>query len=464
MKKSRYCFDSLMQLLSNKPDVDLITPSDSRYPVARLIYNRMHDYYPGLIVRTLNIDHLRVVIQFAFENDIVLAIRGGGHHIGGFGTCNDGIVIDFSPFKEIRIDAEKNIASVSPGACLADIDRVLCNNGYVIPTGTVSATGVAGLTLGGGIGWLIGNYGLTCDQLYGADVLLADGRLVKAEDAEHKDLLWALKGGGGNFGIVLNFRYKLHKLPKVICGMGEVAWENAAGVMSKLSQYLVEKCPQTMTIAPVFLRNKVGGPSLRIDFCCSNGTEQDVGSLLALSAFISWSNVKEWKFPAWQSEFDHILAAPKRGYWKAAYIKTFTPEIIKTICHWFEKAPLGECTILIEHLHGAFKTYNQTTSAFPLRHTNFGILISARWEDHETDQTYISWVRKSFDAIDPLGLSATYLNYTPADDQRAVQNLLDNTVTKIINVKSFYDPDNLFKRNHNVLPSSSEAPTFILND
>lgn len=450
-------FAKLIQLLSNNPKVDLIEPTDPRYSTARLVYNRMHDCYPKLIVRTLDVDALRTIMKFAFTNEIVLAIRGGGHHIGGFGTCNDGIIIDFSVFKDIYLDRENNIAQVSPGATLGDVDRELCKEGFVLPTGTISETGVAGLTLGGGIGWLIGMYGLTCDQLCGADVLLADGRLVRAEDPEHGDLLWALRGGGGNFGIVTQFRYKLNPLPKTICGMGLVTWANTKEVLIKLFKYLNDQCSDAMTIAPVLVKDKKNEPCLRIDFCCANGTLDEVKELTSLSPYIRWSEVREWNFSAWQKEFDETLSVPKRGYWKASYTSSVTDEALIELCEAFANAPKGDCTIMIEHLHGAFANYDLDVSSFPLRHTRFGILFSARWDEPVDDQAYIAWVRQSFNKIDPKDNSMAYLNYTSADDHRAVETLLTHTKSRIVKVKSHYDPINYFKRNHNVRPGSAST-------
>lgn len=452
MQTSNPTLNCLIGQLDHNPAVVLIKPTDEQYPSLRLVYNRMHDCYPGLIVHTMDVDALRLIMAFAFEHDIVLAIRGAGHHIGGFGTCNDGIVLDFSSFKTIHVDSDKNIASVAPGVCLGELDKTLNGLGYIIPTGTVSETGVAGLTLGGGIGWLTGKYGLTCDQLCAADVLLADGQLIHVDATNHSDLLWALRGGGGNFGIVLNFIYTLNPLPKTVCGMGMVSWDNVARVMSDLIQYLT-KCPQSMTIAPVFTKDKQGKPSLRIDFCCADGTDEDVSQLLSLSKLVGWSEVREWEFAAWQKEFDAAFMPPMRGYWKAAYLETITSEIIKKLCDAFEHSPSPRCSILLEHLHGQFKQYGQSTSAFPLRHCNFGILLTARWEEIENDAENISWVRQSFNEIDPQGMTGTYLNYTSADDKRAVDSLLAGTMSQIVNIKSIYDPHNYFKRNHNVQPN-----------
>ncbi len=450
-------FDELIQQLRAYPETYVITPQHPDYDDARIIYNRMHDAHPGLIVRSLHLDALRLTMNVAFKNHLALAIRGGGHHIGGFGTCHGGIVIDFSIFKDIHVDEHQRIVSVSPGARLADIDHALTPMGYVLPTGTVSQTGLAGLTLGGGIGWLIGLYGLTCDQLCGADVLLADGRLIQAEDPSHADLLWALRGGGGNFGIVTQFRYRLNPLPETICGMGMVPWALAPQILHELITYMETRCPASMTIAPVFMRDEAGQPSFRIDFCCANGTQDEVDSLLSLSNHIHWSDVRAWSFAAWQQTLDEAFIVPKRGYWKAAYCTSLSLEMIQTLCWAYEQSPPSQCTIMFEHLHGAFKSFDQSNSSFPLRQINFGVLLSARWIDASDDAMHIQWVRQTFTALDPHGTSGAYLNYTSADDPRAVETLLCNTLRKISRVKSHYDPQNLFNKNHNVRPQPTHG-------
>ncbi len=444
--------EQLLERLTKFASVDVIAPDDPRYPNARLIYNRMHDDYPALIVRTLTVDAIRSILAFVAEEQVVLAIRGGGHHIGGFGTCHQGIVLDFSVFKGIEIDHEQQLVSVEPGCCLGELDATLSAAGYIVPTGTVSETGLAGLTLGGGIGWLIGQYGLTCDQLVGADVLLADGRMVKAEDPEHRQLLWALRGGGGNFGIVLKFRYQLHPLPTTHCGMGLVDWEHCLSVMRVLLPYLNDQCPSSMTVAPIFVKNDRGESHLRIDFCCANGTTDDVLQLMSLSKHIHWTAVKEWNFVEWQRAFDQAFLPPMRGYWKAVYLDTLSIAIIETLCEVFLQSSSPRCSILIEHLHGAFKHRDQDSSAFPLRDKNFGILFSLRWEAADEDAEQIRWVKESFSKIDPMGISSTYVNYTNADDKRAVNTLLLSSLSAIAEVKALYDPTNLFRRNHNVKP------------
>ena len=214
--------DFARELLIQYENVTVVLPGDHAYEACRKLYNRMHDLYPAMIFQTMNVSALKEIISYGAQHDIELAIRGGGHHIAGFGSTQGGILIDFSPFTDIKIDAEKGLARILPGARLRDVDNALCPKGYVIPTGTVSDTGIAGLTLGGGIGWLVGSLGFTCENLIGADLLLANGMVVRAEDPEHAELLWALRGGGGNFGIVLEFRFRLSPLPTVYCGTFDV--------------------------------------------------------------------------------------------------------------------------------------------------------------------------------------------------------------------------------------------------
>jgi hypothetical protein len=443
----------LIDELKKNAAVDLIGPEDPRYGESRLVYNRMHDRFPGVIVRTLEPGALQSIIGFAANHKVKVAIRGGGHHIGGFSTCNGGIVIDFSPFRKVVVDPERKLASVQPGTRLSDFDLALSSHGLVVPTGTVSDTGLAGLTLGGGIGWLVGKYGLACDHLCGADVLLADGRIVQAEAPEHRDLLWALRGGGGNFGVVLEFRYRLNPLPQVICGSGLVKWPDVPAVLASLMEYLTRECPESMSVAPVLFRNAAGARYLRIDFCYSGELPGEVDQLTRLSSAVEWRDLRPWQFKDWQKSFDQAFLPPLRGYWKAGYLQEIAPAALARLVGSFDKAPSPACSILIEHLHGAFKRSGADSSAFPLRNANFGILFSARWNDAEADRVHVEWAREGFSAIDPGGQSQAYSNYASEEDGRAIRSLMSASNAKISQVKSHYDPGNVFRVNHNIAPA-----------
>jgi len=350
----------------------------------------------------------------------------------------------------VTVDRVSGIAEVEPGARLADIDNALCPLKLVIPTGTVSETGVAGLTLGGGIGWLLGRYGLTCDQLIGADVVLADGRLIKAECPEHSELLWALRGGGGNFGVVTRFRYRTNFLPSCIVGSCILPLKNAASTLERLVVYLDNSCPRQLTVAATLTRDHTNRPTLSIDFCLSNSDEITLNELLKAIGHAQRFIQKNAHFPSWQRAFDHVFQPPMRGYWKAKYGRRLTRIEIDAIVLAFESAPAIQASILIEHLHGAFADTDSRTSSFPLRWARFGILFSARWKHALDDRQAIAWVQDSLALLDPSSTSATYSNYAFDDDARALGSFPAQLAERLREVKTAYDPYNLFRRNHNI--------------
>ena len=392
--------------ISERLGVDLILPSNSRYNSARLIYNRMHDLHPAALIQTSRDDSVAEIVRFAADRGILLAIRGGGHHIAGYGSCDGGLVLDFSPFRAVTLDHLTGIAEVESGARLSDVDETLCPLGLVIPTGTISETGIAGLTLGGGIGWLIGRYGLTCDQLIGADVVLANGRVVRAEHPEHNHLLWALRGGGGNFGAVTRLRYRTHPLPLCIVGSCVLPLPKAANALERLALYLEHSCPRQLTTAATIARDDKYGPSLSIDFCLSGADETTLSDLLGFIAPAQQFIQRNVPFSAWQRAFDHVFHPPMRGCWKARYGRSLTRVEIDTILLAFERAPTLQASILIEHLHGAISDTGIDTSAFPLRWALFGVLFSARWMNSSNDQEALHWVHSAVARLDPLGTSS----------------------------------------------------------
>jgi FAD/FMN-containing dehydrogenase len=432
-------------------DCDVVTPRDTRYEAARQIYNRYHDLYPTALIRTLNRDDLRSVLAFARDSGAELAIRGGGHHIGGLGTSHGGIVVDFSPFRQVTPDLRNGVVHVQPGATLKDLDEATSPHAMVVPTGTVSQTGIGGLTLGGGIGWLIGAYGLTCDNLVGADVMLADGEVVRAGDPDHADLLWALRGGGGNFGMVLNYTYRLRPLPKLTCGSYRVTWQNAAGVLSALVRFMLERCPPELTIAPALLRDAAGTRYLSVDFCAFESCTAGVGELARIVGDATPERVGTWVYSAWQSSFDSLFLTPMRGYWKAKYLTDLTPQTIAVLLQRYEACPGdARCAITIEHLHGAFRHISAYESAFGHRNMNFGVLVSTRWLSQHDDAANTRWVRDAANELDPDLQHGSYVNYSPLEPDSHVSRIYGEHYERLRQIKRKYDPDNLFRRNHNL--------------
>jgi FAD/FMN-containing dehydrogenase len=432
--------------------VDWIGPADTRYDDARLLYNRMHDLRPALIVRTLRTDVLARVVQLAAEHGVTLAVRGGGHHVAGFASCDGGIVLDFTPFRGVSFTPTTRTVEVEPGTRLGDIDRALCPSGWVVPTGTVSDTGIAGLTLGGGIGWLVGCYGLTCDHLIGADVLLADGRAVRAEDPEHADLLWALRGGGGNFGVVTRFRYSARKLPRVTVGSALIRPADAARSLPEALFFLEHSCSRMLTVAPVLTRQSSEELALSLDFCLAGDDDRDLVALRRAVGPATWDIRPGASFVAWQRRLDTAFQPPLRGYWKANYTRSAPDLDTAAVVEAFRRAPGRHATILIEHLHGAFRDTGEHAAAFPLRWASFGMLIACRWQHSDGDAPAMAWVRRTFAGLGGSDTSAAYSNYTTLDDPRGVTSFAGGLAERLRAVKHRYDPTNLFRRNHNIAP------------
>jgi FAD/FMN-containing dehydrogenase len=318
---------------------------------------------------------------------------------------------------------------------------------------------MAGLTLGGGIGWLVGYYGLTCDHLIGADVLLADGQMVQAEDPMHADLLWALRGGGGNFGVVTRFRYKLQKLPRVTVGSAKVLAADAVRSLRNVMSFLEHSCSRMMTVAPVISRQSSGEASLSIDFCIAGPNNRDLAGLQRAVGPATWDIQPNASFATWQRRLDASFQPPLRGYWKANYTRSALDLDVEALVHAFDRAPGSHATCVIEHLHGAYRETDEYAAAFPLRWASFGALIACRWQQAHEDAASKAWVRDTFNKLGGSESSAAYSNYTTSDDPRGITSFADNLATRLRAVKQRYDPTNLFRRNHNIVPRTFAAGT-----
>lgn len=445
------------ELLDKFEGVVIIFPGDPAYEESRKVYNRMHDLYPIMIVQTMSRAVLKAVVKYGALHNIELAIRGGGHHIAGFGSTHGGILIDFSPFTDVHVDAENGIARILPGARLRDIDNTLCQRGYVIPVGTVSDTGIAGLTLGGGIGWLLGSLGYTCESLIGADVLLANGTIVNAEDPAHEELLWALRGGGGNFGIVLEFRFRLSLLPTVYCGTIEVFDGSIEEIFKNLIVYLNEYCPPNLVVAPL-LKVVNGGRvcKLCIDFCLSNSPDnREIHQLESyLGASIKHALITR-NYASWQSWSDEHFSTPMRGYWKSVCPDFMGAEISTSLLAWAKSMPGENCSITLEHFNPSRRINQAVSCALPLVKMHYGILFSARWLVPADDVKYINWVRSSAECMADEWQGTSYSNYTPSEVGK--REFVWRGSERLSLAKKRYDPANLFRRNHNISGVNRDA-------
>jgi FAD/FMN-containing dehydrogenase len=404
-------------------------------------------------------------VAFARKHRLLLAVRGGGHNIAGNAVCDGGLMLDLSPMKAVRVDVAARTARVEPGATLGDFDREAQAFGLATPLGVNSTTGVAGLTLGGGFGWLSRKHGLTVDNLLSVDIVTADGKLLQASDKENADLFWAVRGGGGNFGVVTSFEYRLHPVgPEVLAGL---IVHPLADAKSLLDGYLrfAANAPDEVTAWVVlrkapplpFLPADVHGTDVLVFAVCAIGDSQKaaaaVAPLRALGKPIA-DVIGPVPFAAWQTAFDPLLTPGARNYWKSHDFKTLEDGFLKVVLDAAPRLPTAECEIFIAQLGGAINRVPADATAYPHRDVEFAMNVHTRWQHAAQDQECIASTRRLFEATAPFATGGVYVNFMPEDDAARVQaGAYGTNHQRLAKLKAKYDPTNLFRMNQNIAPA-----------
>ena len=457
---------SVIEALAAQLRGRVLDESDPDYDDARTIWNAMVDRRPGLIVRCEEAADVAAAVRFARDNGLLVAVRGGGHGIAGNAVCDGGLMIDLSPMKAVRVDEATQRAWVEPGATLADVDRETQAFGLALPTGINSTTGIAGLTLGGGFGWLTRKFGLTLDNLLSVDVVTADGEFRRASETENPDLFWALRGGGGNFGVVTGFEFQLHKLgPQVLSGLVVHPFDQAETVLREYREALEEApdeltCWVVMRQAPPlpFLPEEWHGKEVLVLAMCYCGDleegEKATARLRSIGTPIA-DVVGANPFTGWQQAFDPLLAPGARNYWKSHDFAELSDAAIGILMDAVRNLPGPECEIFIGHVGGAAGRVAPEATAFPQRSSHFVMNVHARWRDAEMDQACIGWARALFDATRPHAVGTAYINFMPEDETDRVQAAYGPNYHRLAELKRRYDPQNLFRMNQNVTPTAS---------
>jgi FAD/FMN-containing dehydrogenase len=441
-----------------------ILPGQAGYDQARTVWNAMIDRKPAVVVRCLGAADVVRSIRFAREHDLALAVRGGGHNIAGNAVCDGGLLVDLSPTRSVWVDSMSGRARVGPGATLADFDREAQAFGLATPLGINSTTGVAGLTLGGGFGWLSRKYGLTVDNLLSADVVTAGGELLRASEDDNFDLFWALRGGGGNFGIVTSFEFRLHKVgPGLLSGLIVFPFEGARDVLAGYRDF-VAGAPDELSVWAV-LRKAPPLPFLPADI---HGREVLVLALLYAGdpeegrRFLeplrrlgapAGEAVGVQPFVAWQSAFDPLLQPGARNYWKSHDFTELADPAIEQIVRYAGELPSPHCEIFVGHLGGAINRLPVESTAYPHRDAEFVLNVHSRWEDPEEDDACISWARRLFTDLAPYATGGVYVNFMTEDEQARIRAAYGGNYTRLLEMKRKYDPGNVFRINQNIAPA-----------
>lgn len=440
-------------------------PGEPGYDEARTIWNAMFDRRPGLVVRARRAGDVEAAVRFCADNELLMAVRGGGHNIAGNAVCDGGVQIDLSPMRDVAVDPQARTVRVGAGARLADLDAATAAHGLAVPLGINSTTGVAGLTLGGGYGWLSRAHGLTVDSLRAADMVLADGRRVRASAREEPDLFWAIRGGGGNFGIVTGFEFDLHPVgPEVLSGLVVHPLEDAPELLRHYRE-LAAAMPDELTVWVVvrkapplpFLPQEWHGREVVVFACCFAGDmaagERALAPLRALGSPIA-DVVGPHPYVAWQQAFDPLLAPGSRNYWKSHNFDRLDDGLIDLLVEAAGSLPTAECEIFIAQLGGRASTVEPDATAFAQRDARFLMNVHTRWQDPADDMGCIAWARELFDRAAPFATGGVYVNFMPEDESGRVVSAFGANHARLAGLKARYDPANRLRMNMNIRPAA----------
>lgn len=433
----------------------VIRPTDAEYDRARRGFNALIDRRPALIVRCVNADDIAVALGFAQRHGLDVAVRGGGHNPAGHCVCDGGLVIDLSQMRRVEVDAVRRSARAEGGATWLDFDSATQAFGLVTPGGVVVSTGVAGLTFGGGIGHLTAQYGLTCDHLLGAELVTPDGTLVHASADENPELLWGLRGGGGNFGVATRLEFRLHPLQSVVGGRLVYKGE---GVRDALRCYrdVVSRSPRDLSCQISLGVDEALVPILEI-FPCYTGSDenpQELQTLRAASGLIG-DDLRRHAFLDQQRVIDAAYGE-RRHYWKGHFVRAIPDELLDEMLRHMTALGRSPGGMMIESLHGASKDAEAPPGAVGFRQAGFNVSIMAVWQDPARDAEQIAWARESAAAIEPWSFSGGgYVNYMQADEpiERVRATFGAETFERLRQLKQQYDPRNVLHRNQNIPPS-----------
>ncbi len=455
--------DETIARLNGKVKGRIVLPGDKSYDEVREIWNAMIDRRPAVIVQCAEAGDVPHAIMFARGNGLEISIRGAGHNIAGNALCNDGVMIDLSNMTNVRVDAEKKRAYVEPGATLANFDEAVQAQGLATPMGINSTTGISGLTVGGGFGWLTRKYGMTIDNLVSADVITADGRKIRASENESADLFWAIRGGGGNFGVVTQFEYELHPVgPEILAGLLVFPFDQAKQVLRQYREF-VASAPEELSVWVVlrqapplpFLPEDVHGREVVVFAIFYAGDVAEGKRLIEpLRSFgdAHGEHIGVQPYTEWQQAFDPLLTPGARNYWKSHNFTELSDGALDSMIKYAGKLPSPQCEIFIGLIAGAPNRVPAEAMAYGHRDAKFVLNVHGRWDDATHDERCIAWAREFFTASAPYASAGAYVNFMTEEEGDRVEAAYGPNYDRLVQIKKQYDPENVFHLNQNIKP------------
>lgn len=432
---------------------DMVLPDDPAYDELRKVFNGMIDRRPAVIIRASGAGDVVEAVRFARQTGMALTVRGGGHGVAGNCIRDDGLMIDLSKMKAIDVDPVGRVVTAGGGVKLGELIAATERHGLVTPTGTASDTGIAGLTLGAGFGYLCGKFGLAIDNLVGAEIVTADGRILHVSEQEHPDLFWALRGGSGNFGVVTKFELRLHPLPGMLAGFLLHPFARAREVL-RMGRDVAASAPDELILYAGLLTGPDGNKVVGLLPCWCGSIEDGERALASLRAFGPplADLVRPMPYSELNTQVDAAAPQGLRDYWKQLMFRELSDEAIDGIVDAFEQVPSPRTVLLLDHVHGAVHRVSPTATAFPHRDVRHSLLILSMWDGAEDDERNIAWTRKLAAAEQPYCSGGAYVN-EPMDEKAA--SAFGVNLDRLVEIKRQYDPTNMFRSNLNFAPAEA---------
>jgi FAD/FMN-containing dehydrogenase len=435
---------------------EVLRPGDEGYDAARRVWNGMIDRSPGLIVRCQEVADVVRAVDFARINNLLVAVRGGGHNAAGLAVCDGGLVIDLSPMRRVTVDPEWRTARAQGGATWRDVDTATQAHGLATTGGAISTTGIAGLTLGGGLGWLMRRYGLACDNLLSVEIVTADGQVRTASANDHPDLFWGVRGGGGNFGVVTEFEYRLHPVAEVYGGMMLHPFERAPEVLRAYRE-LTRSAPDELTAFCGFLTGPDGAPVVATPLCYTGPGH--IGAQLAHRLREAGPPIVDavgpMPYAALQTMLDEGFPAGQQVYWRSDFLDALTDDVIDGLIERFAGVTSPFSAVLIENVGGAVARVGRDETAYDHRDAQYNLAVIARWTEPAERDRHVQWSRELCDAMRSHA-RGVYVNYLGVDEgaDRVREAYGPDKYARLAALKRSYDPTNLFRLNQNIPPAA----------
>ena len=444
--------------LAKRVDGRLILPPDPGFDAARAVWNADVDLRPAAIVRCASRDDVRWALNLAWDQGLEVAVRGGGHSVSGKSMCDGGLVIDLSGCRTVHVDRRTATATVQPGATLGDLVDAIEPSGFLTTTGIASTTGLAGLTLGGGIGWLMGRYGLACDNLQAAELVTAGGELIRADAEENPDLLWGLRGGGGNFGVVTQFEFRLHTAEPIISGLVLHPIDRATDVL-RYYRECTAAAPDGLTVYAALLSSPDGHPLVGLAVCWCGPEREGARHVDALRSFGPpvVDTIATSPYGAAVRMVDEPSAPGLARRYRSGTLDALSDEAIEVLVDHASRMTSPLSVVLLEHLHGAASRVPVDATAFAQRAASYIVLVGPQWPPHTDPTPHLRWADELWAALEPHTAGGVYVNYLGDEHEQRLHAAYGPNFVRLATLKRRYDPENRFHRNQNIEPAAVGA-------